>query len=85
MFPRWAVSPEPPGIMSGSGFSGKGSGIGSAAVSRMQRATGATLSTTWPVMSLSPVCMAFFNRTSTGESPQASASLSIWDSCAKQA
>ena len=72
-------------MSSGSGSSGSGSGIGSAAVSRMHRATGATLSMTWPVMSLSPVCIAFFRRISTGDSPHASASLSICDSWAKHA
>ena len=61
------------------------SGIGSAAVSRMHRATGATLSTTWPVISRSPVTMALRSRISTGSSPHAAASLSICPSWAKQA
>ena len=61
------------------------SGIGSAAVSRMQRATGATLSTTWPVISRSPVPIALRSRISTGSRPHAAASLSIWLSWAKHA
>ena len=51
----------------------------------MQRATGATLSTTWPVISRSPVSIALRSRISTGSSPHASASLSICDSWAKHA
>ena len=61
------------------------SGIGSAAVSRMQRATGATLSTTCPVISSSPVTMALRSRISIGSRPHAAASLSIWPSWAKHA
>ena len=51
----------------------------------MQRATGATLSTTCPVISRSPVTIALRSRTSTGSSPHAAASWSIWPSWAKHA
>ena len=51
----------------------------------MQRSTGATLSTDWPVINGSPVRMALRSRTSTGLSPAAAASLSIWPSWAKHA
>jgi hypothetical protein len=60
-------------------------GIGSAAVSRRHRSTGATLSSTCPVGITSPVRMALRNRTSIGSRPRAAASLSIWLSWAKQA
>ena len=80
-----AVRPAPPGNERTSGLPESGCGNGSAAVSRMHRSTGATLSITCPVINLSPVRMAFFSRISTGSNPQAAASLSICDSWAKQA
>ena len=46
---------------------------------------GATLSTTCPVISRSPVTIALRSRISTGSSPHASASRSIWPSWAKHA
>ena len=60
-------------------------GIGSAAVSRMHRSTGATFSTGWPVINGSPVRIALSRRISTGSMPHASANLSICDSWAKHA
>ena len=87
MWPTSAVRPAPPGSRIGSPSRPPtgSSGSGSAAVSRMQRATGATLSTTCPVISRSPVRMALRSRISTGSSPHASASRSIWLSWAKHA
>ncbi len=57
---RSAVRPAPPGRRIGSPSTPPtgASGNGSASVFRTQRATGATLSTTWPVMRTSPVCIA---------------------------
>ena len=46
---------------------------------------GATLSSTWPVTRRSPVSIALRSRISTGSSPHAAASLSIWLSWAKHA
>jgi hypothetical protein len=51
----------------------------------MQRSTGATFITRWPVISASPVRIALRSRISTGSSPQAAASWSICDSWAKHA
>ncbi len=89
-WPGSAVRPAPPGNRIGSmpsdaSVADNGSGSARAAVSRMQRATGATLSTTCPVMSRSPVVIALRRRISTGSSPHASASRSIWPSWAKHA
>ena len=82
-----AVRPVPPGRCSTSPSKPPtgASGSGIAAVSRMQRSTGATFSTVWPVISLSPVRITLRRRISTGSSPQAAANLSIWPSWAKQA
>ena len=71
------VRPEPPGNSIVSDPFERGSGMGSASVSRMQRATGATLSTACPVMRVSPFSIAFKRRTSTGDLPTALAILSI--------
>ena len=80
MFAATAVRPLPPGRWSGSPSSPPTgvAGIGNAAVSRMQRSTGATFATVWPVISLSPVRIALRNRISTASMPQASARRSIW-------
>lgn len=55
-------------------------GTGAAEQVRISSATGAMPSTTWPVISRSPVCMLLRSRTSAGLSEGLEASRSIWDS-----
>ena len=82
-----AVRPAPPGKRIGSPSVPPigSSGNGNASVSRRQRSTGATFSSTCPVINRSPVRIALRTRISTGSRPHASASRSSCDSWAKQA
>src|SRR5215207_6058316 len=74
----------PPGSSRGSGASGGGGGSGADRTRRSSSATGAALSTTWPLAATEPSASALRVRASTGSSPTAAANLSICDSYAKQ-
>ena len=82
-----AVRPAPPGSAAsarraavGLGGQRQRGGLAEAAHRRAPRSRDR-----WPVTSRSPVSIALRNRISTGSSPHAAASLSIWLSCAKHA